>query len=99
LDRDGRRAAALELARAITPGGWLLVAFHVSMADHPPGSVEHVSSWWDTEVELDFRFLDPGELAADLEAAGFRMMSRTDREPWPEVEQPSRRSYILARRR
>jgi hypothetical protein len=26
------------------------------------------------------------------------LVSRTDREPWPGVEHPSRRSYLLARR-
>jgi SAM-dependent methyltransferase len=99
LDRDGRRAAAAELARAIKPGGWLLVSFHVSMAGRPAGSVEHVSTWWDIAVELDFHFVEPAEVAADLDAAGFPIMGRLDREPWPGVEHPSRRSYLLARRR
>jgi SAM-dependent methyltransferase len=99
LDRDGRRAAAVELARAIAAGGWLLAAFHVSAAGQPTGSVEHVSTWWDIDVALDFHFLDPVEVATDLETAGFHVMSRLDREPWPEVEYQSRRLYLLARRR
>lgn len=98
LDRDGRRAAAVELARVIAPGGWLLVAFHVSDASRSPGSVAHLDEWWGTDVELDFHFLDPAEVAGDLAAAGFTLMSRTDREPWPGVEQPTQRSYLLARR-
>lgn len=98
LDRQARRDAAVELARAIRPGGWLLVGFHVADAEHPTGSIAHVAHWWDTEVDLDFHFLDPAQVAADLAAAGFRLMSRTDREPWPGVEHPSRRSYLLARR-
>lgn len=98
LDRDGRRTAARELARAIRTGGWLLVAFHVSDAERPAGAVRHVAEWWGHEVSLDFHFLDPTELAGDLAAAGFMLVSRTDREPWPGVEHPSRRSYLLARR-
>ena len=43
-------------------------------------------------------FLDPAEVAADMVAAGFAVISRTDREPWPEVEHASRRSFLLARR-
>jgi SAM-dependent methyltransferase len=98
LDRDERRAAAVELARAIRPGGWLLVAFHIADAGHAAGSVEHLTEWWDSEVDLDFHFLDPTVVASELEAAGFTVMSRTDRQPWPEVEHQSRRSYLLARR-
>ncbi|MGH8823822.1 MAG: class I SAM-dependent DNA methyltransferase [Jiangellaceae bacterium] len=98
LDRDGRRAAAAELGRVIRPRGWLLVAFHVSDAEHPVGTVRHLAEWWGHEVSLDFHFLDPTEVAADLAAAGFTLVSRTDREPWPGVEHPSRRSYLLLRR-
>jgi SAM-dependent methyltransferase len=99
LDRDGRRLAFAELHRAIPAGGWLLVAFHVSDAEHPVGAVERVRAWWDIEVDLRFRFLDPREVGADLDAAGFAVMCRTHREPWPGVEHPSRRSYLLAQRR
>jgi SAM-dependent methyltransferase len=98
LDRGGRIAAATELARAIRTGGWLLVAFHVSDAERTAGAVRHVTEWWGHEVGLDFHFLDPAEVARDLAAAGFTLVSRTDREPWPGVEHPSRRSYLLARR-
>ena len=98
LNRAERRAAAVELARAIRPGGWLLVAFHITDPDHPVGSVTHLTEWWGSEVDLDFHFLDPAEVSADLAAAGFRLMSRTDREPWPAVEHQSRRSYLLALR-
>jgi SAM-dependent methyltransferase len=99
LDRNGRRRAFAELHRAVAGGGWLLAAFHVSDAEHPVGSVERIRSWWEVEVDLRFRFLDPLEVSGDLEAAEITLMSRTDREPWPDVEHPSRRSYLLAQRR
>jgi SAM-dependent methyltransferase len=98
LDRDERRAGFAELARAVAAGGWLLVAFHISDAETGAGQARHVSEWFEAPVELDFHFLDPAEVAADLAAAGFAVMSRTDREPWPDVEHPSRRSYLLAQR-
>jgi hypothetical protein len=88
----------VELARVIRPGGWLLVAFHISDGVSAAGDVRHLTDWWDTPVELDFHFLDPAEVAADMAAAGFTVMSRTDREPWPDVEHASRRSYLLAQR-
>ncbi|MBD0293479.1 MAG: methyltransferase domain-containing protein [Jiangellaceae bacterium] len=98
LNADGCRAAFRELARAIRPGGWLLVAFHIEDAENPPGSVAHLTEWWGTEVALDFHFLDPAVVCAEVEAAGFVLMSRTDRAPWPGVEHQSRRSYLLAQR-
>ncbi|HYN92586.1 MAG TPA: class I SAM-dependent methyltransferase [Pilimelia sp.] len=99
LDRDGRRLAFAELARAIAPGGWLLVTFHISDADAAAGEVRHLTDWWDTPVQLDFHFLDPAEVAGEMAAAGFAVMARTEREPWPDGEHASRRGYLLARRR
>ncbi len=93
-----RPAAWAELARAIRPGGWLLVAFHIEDADRPAGSTHHLTEWWGHEVDLDFHFLDPARITAELTEGRFALVSRTDREPWPDVEQPSRRSYLLARR-
>lgn len=98
LDAAGRRAAFAELARAVTPGGWLLVAFHISRADQPPGSVLRLDRWWEHDVELDFHFLDPAEVSRDIEDAGFVVMSRTERSPWPAVEAPTHRGYLLAQR-
>jgi SAM-dependent methyltransferase len=98
LDRDGRRAAFAELNRVVAPAGWLLLSFHVSDEQSGPGECRHVAEWWGEPVDLTVWFLDPAEVAADLSGAGFEVLSRTDREPWPDVEHPSRRSYLLARR-
>jgi len=98
LDSDGRRAAFAELARVVAAEGWLLVSFHVSDAESGSGQSRRLTQWWGTEVDLDVHFLDPAEVAADMVAAGFTVFSRTDREPWPEVEHASRRSFLLARR-
>lgn len=99
VEPAGRPAAYAELARVVAPGGWVLLAFHLSMADQPPGSVRHLTEWWGHAVALDFYFLDPEEVVAGLEAAGFVTMVRTDREPWPGVEAQSRRCFLLARNR
>ncbi|MDT5028887.1 MAG: hypothetical protein QOE61_5313 [Micromonosporaceae bacterium] len=37
-------------------------------------------------------------VAIDVIAAGFVVMARTDREPWPGVELESRRCYLLCQR-
>jgi SAM-dependent methyltransferase len=100
LDRDDRPRAYAELARAITPGGFLLVSFHTANLDSgaAAGQSVHVGQWWDHEVDLDFHFLDPDGTTADLATAGFQVIARTDREPIPGAEAPTRRSYLLARR-
>jgi ubiquinone/menaquinone biosynthesis C-methylase UbiE len=96
VDPADRPAAYAELARVIAPGGWLLVLFHVSMADQPVGSTRHFEEWWGHQVDLDFHFLDPADVSAGLDAAGFRTMATLEREPWPGAEAPSRRASVLA---
>jgi SAM-dependent methyltransferase len=93
-----RRGAFHEIARALRPGGWLLVAFHVSSADHPTGSSVHLETWFDASVDLTAYFLDPEQILGELREAGLELRARLDREPWTDAEYPSRRCYALARR-
>jgi len=97
---DAQRAQTWrELARVLAPGGWLLVAFHIETADQPVGSTYHRGEWWGHPVQLDFHYLDPARVTGELTGAGFDLVARTDREPWPDLEYPSRRCYLLARLR
>lgn len=80
-----------ELRRALAPGGLLLIAFHIGE------ETVHRDELWDHAVSLDFRFLMPSAMVTHLEAAGFLVIERIEREPYPEVEHPSRRCYLLAR--
>jgi SAM-dependent methyltransferase len=98
LRPEDRATAYAEMSRVIRPGGWLLAAFHRSPPDGNKGDIMQVEEWWGKKVDLDFYFLDPTGVAAGLEAAGFVVMSRTDRRPWPGVEAQSQRSYLLCRR-
>lgn len=98
LSTAERADACRELARVVRPGGWLLVAFHVDSAEFATGQVNHLTRWFDQDVDLDGYFLDPAEVAADLERAGFTVEVKLERAAWPEVEYPSRRCYLLARR-
>jgi len=80
-----------ELRRALAPGGLLLIAFHIGE------ETVHRDELWDHAVSPDFRFLMPSAMVTHLEAAGFLVIERIEREPYPEVEHPSRRCYLLAR--
>jgi ubiquinone/menaquinone biosynthesis C-methylase UbiE len=92
VPRDEQPRAFAECWRVLVPGGLLLVAFHVGDEDI------HLEEWWGTTVSIDFYFFDPDEIEARLVEAGFEMVEHHVREPYPEVEHPSRRAYLLARK-
>ena len=94
-----RAACCAELARAVAAGGWLLLAFHVDSPDFAIGDVNHLTEWFGEPVHVDAFFLDPDAVVADVENAGFTVMSSMVRRPLPEVEYPSRRCYLMAQRR
>ena len=78
--------------RVLAPGGLLLVAFHVG------DETVHLDEWWDIPVSVEFYFFEPAEIEARLVAAGFTIEEHHVREPYPDVEHPSRRAYLLARK-
>lgn len=82
-----------ELRRVLRPGGWLLAAFHVG--DH----VLHLDELWGHPIDVDFIFFTADEMAGYLAAAGFELVERHERDPYPpEVEAQTRRAYLLARK-
>ncbi|SES03718.1 Methyltransferase domain-containing protein [Lentzea xinjiangensis] len=97
LDTGQRAAAYGEFARVLRPGGHALVAFHVRDAETPAGRERTLTQWWGNEVELTFRFLDPGAETRAMAEAGLVVTARLDRAPDPAVEHPSDRCYLLAR--
>lgn len=99
LTAEERVTACREFARAVRPGGWLIVAFHIDSAEFAMGAVNHVTTWFGEPVVLDGFFLDPAHVVVDLESAGFAIMAEVKRWPWPEVEYPSRRCYLPAQHR
>ena len=70
----------------------LLLAFHVG------AETVHLDEWWGQKVSVDFVFFQSAEVSECLKSAGFEVEEITEREPYPEVEHQSRRSYIFARR-
>lgn len=84
--------ALAELKRVISPGGILLLAFHIGQ------EIVHMDEWWGKEVSLDFFFFETGEIKELLKTVGFELQEVIERDPYPEVEYPSRRAYIFARK-
>ncbi|WP_433623932.1 class I SAM-dependent methyltransferase [Nocardia sp. CA-120079] len=98
LDGRQRAAAYAEFARVLRPGGYALIAFHTSDADFPAGGAKTLTDWWGHQVDLTFRYLDPGAESEALATAGLFPAARLDRAPHPDSEHPSRRSYLLVQR-
>lgn len=87
-----RPAAWRELHRALAPGGRVLLAFHIG------DEAVHVEDFLGQQVSMDAFFLQPAAIAEQLETAGFVVEVCLERLPYPEVEYPSRRAYVLARK-
>jgi ubiquinone/menaquinone biosynthesis C-methylase UbiE len=84
--------ACREIARVLAPGGIALVSFHIGAETVRPPELFGVP------IEMDFHFLPPARVRAHLEAAGLIVEEIVEREPYPDVEYPSRRAYVFARR-
>jgi len=85
-------AALGEMYRVLREDGLALAAFHTG------GGMLRTTELWGYAVDLT-AFLHPIQEVADgLVKAGFVIEKAIEREPYPEVEYPSRRAYILARK-
>jgi hypothetical protein len=81
------------MARALGPGGRLLLTFHIG------GESLGVKELWGRPITMNFYLLDPGVIRRELEETGFAIEEHLEREPYsPKVEHQSRRAYLFARK-
>ena len=81
-----------EMYRVLRPHGLALLAFHVGE------ETKHLEDWFGEPVSVDFFFFRPEEIKERLLAAGFVIEDVIEREPYPDVEHPSQRAYVYARK-
>lgn len=84
------RRALAEIQRVLRPGGRVLLAFHIGH-----GSVR-VEGFLGRPVAMDFMLFRPESVAEELAEAGFAGVEVIERDPYPDVEYPSRRAYVFA---
>ena len=92
LTRGELPQAVREMRRVLRPGGLALVAFHRG------AETIHLDEWWGEAVSVDFHFFQTEEMTDALASGGFTVERVWEREPYPGVEHPSQRTYILARK-
>ena len=81
-----------EIRRVLAPGGRLLAAFHIGEG------TTHMEEWWGHPVSIDFHHYGSDEMAGALRRSGLDVLEIIERDPYPDVEYQSRRSYVFARR-
>lgn len=94
LAADQRAATFAALARALRPGGLVLVAFHLG-----ENTVKHVDNWFGEPVSFDGYMLPAELVASEIAAAGLEIDIVATRAPYPRAETSgTRRGYLQAAR-
>jgi SAM-dependent methyltransferase len=81
-----------EFHRVLSPGGFLLLAFHMGTKH------VHLDEWWGHEVDVNTYFFEREAVERLLEEARFAVDAHMERRPDEAVEYPSNRAYIIARK-
>ncbi|MEO6393605.1 MAG: methyltransferase domain-containing protein [Pyrinomonadaceae bacterium] len=92
LPAEGLAVAFAEMFRVLKPAGEVLLSFHIG------NETQHREEWWGHQVMIDFYFLETAKIKELLTTSGFTLSEVIERDPYPEVEFPSRRAYIFARK-
>jgi SAM-dependent methyltransferase len=81
-----------EIFRVLLPGGVFLFTYHIG------DEIIHVEEFLGKQIAIDFMFFRTDFIYRRLNDSGFEKIEVIEREPYPEVEYPSRRAYVFARK-
>ncbi|MFJ4325607.1 class I SAM-dependent methyltransferase [Streptomyces tricolor] len=92
LPDEGLRTACAEFRRTLVPGGHVLLCFQSGTA---PGRL-HLTERFGQEIDLDYFWRTPEQVAGALTGAGLDLVATALREPAGKETRP--RGWVLARR-
>ncbi|QHT65798.1 class I SAM-dependent methyltransferase [Rhodocytophaga rosea] len=84
------KTAFQEISRVLIANGQFLFSFHVGE------QTVHLDTFLDHPVNIDFHFFETSKITSLLQETGFEIIDVLERQPYPEVEYPSKRAYIWA---
>lgn len=82
------KLALKEIKRVLKSGGEFLFSFHVG------SDIVHLDEFLDQKVNIDFYFFETAKVTELVSECGFEIVDVLERQPYKEVEYPSKRAYI-----
>ncbi len=78
-----------EIFRVLQPGGIFLFTYHIGE------ETMHIEEFLGKKADIYFMFFNTDFICGCLKASGFEKIKIIEREPYPDVEYPSRRAYVF----
>jgi ubiquinone/menaquinone biosynthesis C-methylase UbiE len=82
------KTAFEEISRILVDKGQFLFSFHTG------GQTVHLDTFLGQSVNIDFHFFETSKITSLLKETGFEIIDVIERQPYAEVEYPSKRAYI-----
>lgn len=92
FDHEQIRIAFKEIKRVLKDDGQFLFSFHVGE------DVVHMDEFLEHKVNIDFYFFDTKKIAELLAESGFTIVDIIERQPYKDVEYPSKRAYVWVKK-
>jgi len=74
----------------LLPGGLFLFTCHIGE------EILHIDEFLGVQCDIDFMFFPTDFISRCLKKSGFEEFEIIEREPYPEMEYPSRRAYVFS---
>ena len=91
FDYEQIKTAFKEINRILADDGQFLVSFHIG------NNIVHLNDFLDQAVNIDFYFFELNKILDLLKETSFEIIDTIEREPYQNVEYPSKRAYIWAK--
>ncbi|HYK45784.1 MAG TPA: methyltransferase domain-containing protein [Parafilimonas sp.] len=81
-----------EIKRVLANNGEFLFCFHIG------NELVHLDNFLDKPVNIEFHFFEVNKITTLIKEAGFEIIDTIERQPYPNVEYPSKRAYIWVKK-